>query len=211
MGTATDPALILASDPALILASASAARRRILADAGVPHRAQAADLDEAAIKAECRAAGDDARACALALAAAKALAVSAAHPRAWVIGCDQMLDRSGEWLAKPGDRTALAAQLARLRGRTHTLHSAVALARNGRVRWRYAGRATLKMRDFSEDFLAEYVAAAPPMALAAVGGYTLEGAGAQLFARVDGDLFTIMGLPLLPLLAQLRRIGCLPS
>lgn len=201
----------IASDAPLILASASAARRRILADAGVTHRALAADLDEAGIKAERRAAGGDARACALVLAAAKALAISAVDPQAWVIGCDQMLDCEGEWLDKPGDHTALAAQLARLRGRSHTLHAAVVLARNGRVRWRHVGRATLKMRAFSDDFLAAYVAAAPPMALAAVGGYTLEGTGAQLFARVDGDLFTIMGLPLLPLLAQLRRIGCLPS
>lgn len=199
------------SEPPLILASASAARRRILADAGVPHRALAAAVDEAAITAARRAAGDDARACALALAEAKALAVAAVYPDAWVIGCDQMLDADGDWLDKPGDRDGLARQLARLRGRRHTLHSAVVLARDGRVGWRHVGRATLNMRAFSDSFLADYVAAAPPMALAAVGGYTLEGAGAQLFARVSGDLFTIMGLPLLPLLAQLRRIGCLPS
>ncbi|SBW08948.1 Maf-like protein Rru_A3614 [uncultured Alphaproteobacteria bacterium] len=203
MGTATDGGLILAS--------ASAARRRILADAGVPHRAVAAEVDEAAIKTARRAAGDDARACAFALAAAKALAVGAADPGSWVLGCDQMLDLDGDWLDKPGDRAALAAQLARLRGRTHTLSAAVVLTRGGQVRWRHVGRATLRMRAFSDEFLADYVAVAPPVALAAVGGYTLEGAGAHLFARVDGDLFTIMGLPLLPLLAQLRRIGYLPS
>ena len=117
----------------------------------------------------------------------------------------------GEWLDKPRDRAGLAAQLRRLRGRGHTLHSAVCLARAGRVRWRHVGRATLRMRAFSDAFLDDYVAAATPLALGAVGGYTLEGSGAQLFARVDGDLFTVMGLPLLPLLAQLRRIGCLPS
>lgn len=204
MGTATD-------GDGLILASASAARRRILADAGVPHRAVAAGVDEAAITAACRAAGSDVRACALALAEAKALAVGAAYPEAWIIGCDQMLDAGGEWLDKPADSAALARQLALLRGRSHTLHSAVALACGGRVRWRHVGRATLTMRDFSDAFLVDYVATAAPMALAAVGGYTLEGAGAQLFARVHGDLFTVMGLPLLPLLAQLRRIGCLPS
>lgn len=203
MGTVTDGGLILAS--------ASAARRRILADAGVPHRAIAAEVDETAIKAARRAAGGDARACALALAEAKALAVGATNPDAWVIGCDQMLDAGGDWLDKPGDCAGLAQQLRRLRGRSHTLHSAVVLVCGGRVRWRHVGRATLTMRDFSDAFLVDYVAAAAPMALGAVGGYTLEGAGAQLFSRVHGDLFTVMGLPLLPLLAQLRRIGCLPS
>ncbi len=195
----------------LILASGSTARHRLLAAAGVEHRVIPSNVDEDAVKRRQRAAKADAAACALALAEAKAAAVSPRHPGGWVLGGDQMLDLDGEWLDKPETPSELRAQLLRLRGRKHTLVSALCLTRNGVVEWRHVARATLTMRDFSDAFLEVYLRAEGPRVLSSVGGYSIEGTGIQLFARVDGAPDTIMGLPLLPLLARLRRIGLMPS
>jgi len=199
------------SDPVLILASGSAVRHRLLAEAGVPHRVVPADLDEAAVKVRLRAAGGTAADAAKALAAAKARAVAALHPESWVLGCDQILDLDGAWFDKARDPAELADHLRRLRGRAHVLVSAFCLMRGADPAQTVARRARLTMRDFSDDFLRAYLDAAGREALQAVGGYSIEGQGAQLFARVEGDLFTVMGLPLMPLLARLRRIGILSS
>jgi septum formation protein len=195
----------------LVLASGSSARHRLLDAAGVAHRVIPTNLDEAAIKLRCRAARADAGACALALALAKAAAVSPRHPDAWVLGCDQLLDLGGDWLDKPETPSELRDQLTRLRGRKHTLVSALCLMRNGVADWRHLARATLTMRDFSDDFLDGYVRTVGPQVLSSVGGYSIEGEGVQLFSRIDGALDAVMGLPLLPLLARLRRLGLMPS
>lgn len=195
----------------LILASGSAVRHRLLAEAGVAHSVEAADIDEAAVKARLRAVGGVAADAAKALAEAKARAVAVRHPQAWVLGCDQMLDFDGAWFDKARDLAELRQQLARLRGRRHELVSALCLVRGGGPAWVAARAARLTMREFSDEFLEAYLKIVGREALQAVGGYSIEGRGAQLFARVEGDLFTVMGLPLMPLLARLRRIGILPS
>ncbi|MGE4528400.1 MAG: nucleoside triphosphate pyrophosphatase [Rhodospirillaceae bacterium] len=194
-----------------ILASGSAVRHRLLAEAGVPHAVEPADIDEAAVKARLRAAGGAAADAATALAEAKARAVAARHPEAWVLGCDQILDLEGAWFDKAGDLAELRRQLLRLRGRTHVLVSALCLVKGRGPAWTAARTARLAMREFSDEFLEGYLKIAGREALQAVGGYSIEGRGAQLFARVEGDLTTVMGLPLMPLLARLRRIGILPS
>lgn len=195
----------------LILASGSSARHRLLVEAGVPHRVIPTNLDEAAAKRRLRLAQADAEACALALAEEKAAAVSPRHPDSWVLGCDQMLVAEGDWLDKPETPEALRAQLLRLRGRKHVLISALCLMKDRAVDWRHVGRATLTMRSFSDEFLEAYIRTVGPQVLSAVGGYSIEGRGAQLFARIDGSVHAIMGLPLIPLLARLRRIGLMPS
>lgn len=192
----------------VVLASRSAARIAMLARAGVAVEAVPADLDERGLEAT--AAPATPGAAALMLAFAKAEAVARLRPAACVIGCDQTLDLDGERFDKPGDIDAAAEQLRRLRGRTHRLSSAVAVVVGGERRWSHVAEARLAMRDFSEPFLADYLRSMGGAVTATVGGYELEGHGAQLFDAVDGDLFTVMGLPLLPLLACLRSLGVLP-
>ena len=194
----------------LILALASAVRHRPLTEVGVPRRVIPADLDEVPIKIAARTGGKNAAACARELAAAKACAVSRDLTDDWVLDCDQMLEIDGEWLDKPGSVEALRVQLLHLRGRTHALISVICLARNGRTQRQMAARAGLTMRNFSPGFLETHLEAAAPRALHAVGGYSIEGLGTQLFSRIDGNIHAIMGLPLLPLLARLRRIGIIP-
>jgi septum formation protein len=128
-----------------------------------------------------------------------------------VIGADQVLDCDGVLFDKPADPGAARTQLLALRGRTHRLVSAVVLVRDGQRLWHHVGRADLKMRDFSTRFLDRYLESAGQAALSSVGAYQLEGIGAQLFAAIEGDYFTILGLPLLPLLDNLREHGVLPS
>lgn len=197
--------------PALVLASASRSRAAVLAHAGVPFVQDAAAVDEDAVKARQRGEGASARQCALALAELKALAVSPRHPGALVLGCDQMLDCDGRWFDKPKDIAAARAQLADLRGRTHVLVNGMVLVRDGRAQWSHADAATLRMRAFSDAFLDGYLGTVGEAALHAVGAYQLEGRGAQLFERIDGDFFSILGLPLLPLLAVLREHGLLQT
>ena len=197
----------MSAEPSLILASASSIRARILADAGVPHAIEPAMVDEAAVKESLRAEGASAEDAALSLAGLKAETVARRHPGALVIGADQILDHGGDWLDKPGDRAAARATLDVLRGNGHVLVSGVTVARDGDLLWRHAERASLTMRDFSDAFLDAYLDESGDAVFAAVGAYRIEGLGAQLFDRIEGDYFAILGLPLLPLLNFLRGHG----
>ncbi len=197
--------------PPVILASASAARARLLEAAGLSVARQAAAIDEAEIKASLKAEGAGAAAVAEALAEMKAVKISRRHPGALVIGCDQMLDCDGRWLDKPATLAAARAQLEALAGRSHQLLTAAVVVRDGARLWHHGDGATLTMREFGAGFLDAYLAAAGDAALASVGAYQLEGLGAQLFSRVRGDYFTILGLPLLPLLDFLRGHGVVPA
>ncbi len=193
------------------LASASATRARLLDAAGIPVVAEPAAVDEEEIKAAFHAERRSAADCAAALAEAKAARISARHPEALVIGADQMLDCNGVWFDKPVDLAHARAHLLALRGKRHALISAVAVLRRGAVLWHTVDRAELTMRPFSDEFLHHYLVAAGDDALTSVGAYRLEGLGAQLFERIDGDFFSILGLPLLPLLDFLRGHGALAA
>lgn len=194
----------------LILASGSAARRRMLAAAGLSFEAIAPNVDEEASKLSLRAAGMGPRDQADALAEMKALSVSRKRG-GYVIGADQMLALEGEVLDKPRDLAEARTHLVRLRGRTHELATAAVVALDGAVIWRHVDTPRLKMRAFSDAFLDDYLARAGEAALASVGAYQLEGLGAHLFERVEGDYFSVLGLPLLQLLAFLREHGIGPS
>jgi septum formation protein len=195
----------------VILASASQSRRDLLGAAGVVFEAVASDVDEDIIKNTAVSQGDDVVATVLALARAKAECVQQDYPDALIIGADQMLDLDGAWFDKPKDMTSAREQLSALRGRTHTLHSALVLMGPAGLIWSHVQPAHLTMRSFSDDFLRDYLEAVGESALKSVGGYFLEGLGVQLFDRVDGDFFTVLGLPMTPLLAALRAEGVLPS
>jgi len=192
----------------IVLASKSLARRAVLEAAGVPIEVAGAAVDEAALKAGLLAKGASPKEVAQALAAAKAAAL--AGP-AYVVGADQTLELEGRLYDKVTSRDAARERLKILRGQAHQLHSAVAVAREGRVLWRELESATLTMRDFSDGFLEDYLALEGAAALGSVGCYRLEGPGAQLFAAIEGDYFAILGLPLLGLLEFLRGQGALPS
>jgi len=181
---------------ALILASESPIRRQMLDAAGVGHRVAPADIDESALKA----AGADA----LGLAEAKALAVSAGQPEDWVIGSDSMITVAGRRFDKPAGRAQAAEHLRFFSGKTMILTSAVALARYGKVDWGIADEARLEVRDLSDSFIDYYLDAEWPEVGYCVGVFRMEGRGIQLFSEVDGSHFTILGMPLLPLLGALR-------
>lgn len=193
----------------LVLASGSAARLSLLRAAGVPVEVIRPRLDERAVEAEFLALGGPSSAVAAALADAKALAVSPAHPGRWVLAADQTLTCDGLAFHKPVDRAGAARQIAALAGRRHELTSAFALAHDGEIVRRGARSAILGMRSLSPDTIDAYLAEAGPDASASVGGYRLEGLGAQLFETVEGDHFTVLGLPLLDVLAALRELGLL--
>jgi Nucleotide-binding protein implicated in inhibition of septum formation len=195
----------------IVLASGSRARRRMLAAAGVEFAVDTAPVDEAAVKAALRRETDSPARVAETLAELKAVRVSARYPGAVVVGADQMLDCDGTWFDKPEDAAAARAQLLALRGRTHRLTASVVAVRDGRRLWHHTEAARLTMRAFSDSFLDTYMEKAGPDILASVGAYHLEGLGAQLFILVEGDYFTILGLPLLALLDFLRENGELPS
>lgn len=188
----------------LILASGSATRRRMLEGAGLAFEVDAPRVDEEAAKAAFRAEGLKPRNQADALAELKALAVSNRR-QGYVLGADQMLAIAGETIDKPKDRAEAASHLRRLRGHVHELITAAVVARDGVVIWRHVDTPRLKMRAFSDEFLDSYLDLAGADVLASVGAYQLEGLGAQLFERVEGDYFSVLGLPLLPLLAFLRE------
>jgi septum formation protein len=197
----------------LLLASASPSRRQLLEAAGVPFRVVATNVDEAALKRDLLAQGaaNSPAAVAEALAAAKARSASSAFAACLVIGADQVLALNDELFDKPNDLVAARAQLERLRGRVHQLFTAVALAQEGEVVWSMVDRATLQMRNFSDVFLDTYLAEVGPRSCRIVGSYEIEGRGIQLFQRIDGDHFTIVGLPLVPLLDELRARGAIPT
>lgn len=188
-----------------ILASASRTRRDMLAGAGLRFVIQPADLNETAIMAGL--AGAAAETVASHLAREKALAVARSHPGELVLGADSVLAFGDEIVSKAPDLAAAKALLQRLCGREHRLISAAALVRDGATVWSHAATARLTMRRFSPDFLDHYLAAEGEAILASVGCYRFEGLGAQLFERVEGDYFSVLGLPLLPVLAALRREG----
>ena len=189
----------------LVLASTSIARRALLAGVGLEHEALAPGIDEAAAKARLGDIPGDALAAAL--ADLKALACARLRPGALVIGADQTLACDGALFDKPVDMAEARAHLLRLRGRTHTLHAAISIARDDRVIWRHLTAAHLTMRPFSDAFLDHYMALCGETLTTSVGAYRLEGPGPQLFERIEGDYFTILGLPLLPLLDFLRGAG----
>ncbi|MBL8645243.1 MAG: Maf family protein [Rhodospirillaceae bacterium] len=187
-----------------MLASTSKSRAAVLRQAGIEFTAQNSFVDEDSIKAALRAENATAAHCAEVLAEMKAVKVSQQYPTALTIGGDQMLECEGRWFDKPADLTAARAQLLALRGKTHRLLNSLVVAQNGARIWHFADRAEVTVRHFSEAFLDDYLARVGDAALHSVGGYQLEGLGAQLFTTVDGDFFSILGLPLLPLLAFLR-------
>jgi len=203
--------LVAAAAPRLVLASGSPTRRRLLAEAGLRFEVAPAAVDEAEVKQSLAAEGASAAQAAETLAELKALAVSRSRPGSLVIGADQLLDCEGRWFDKPADHAAAAAQLRFLSGRRHSLRTAVCLLRDGTRLWHHNASATLTLRPLSEDFLEAYLDAAGAEVLGSVGAYRLEGHGAQLFSRVEGDFFTVLGLPLLPLLEILRAQGVLRS
>ncbi len=194
----------------LILASGSAARRAMLEAAGLAFEVDVPSVDEAVAKASLRAEGLKPREQADALAELKALSVSRRRV-GFVIGADQILTIEGETLDKPRDLAEARAHLQHLRGRTHELITAAIVAREGAVIWRRIDTPRLMMRAFSDAFLDDYLERVEEGALASVGAYQLEGLGAQLFERVEGDYFSVLGLPLLPLLAFLREHGIAPT
>jgi septum formation protein len=190
----------------VILASKSAARRAVLDGAAVTYEAVVAGVDEDAVKVEMLANGAGPREVAEALAERKALVISKMRP-GLVIGADQTLDLDGKLYDKAPDLYQAWQRLNLLRGKTHRLHSAVVVARDGAPIWRETVTASLTMRDFSDSFLQHYLATEGEAALGSVGCYRLEGPGAQLFSRIEGDYFAILGLPLMGLLDLLRAHG----
>ncbi|MGA7387224.1 MAG: Maf family protein [Pseudolabrys sp.] len=195
-------ALWLAPQP-LVLASRSDIRGKILAAAGLRFEIRPSQVDERSIEAKSGA--SDATAVARKLARAKADAVAASLPGRLILGADQTLARGTKRFGKPADRGEAAEQLRALRGRTHELHSALALVRDQEAIFACVDTARLTMRDFSDRFLNVYLDMAGAAAMSSVGGYQLEGVGIHLFERIEGDYFTILGLPLLPLLSFMRR------
>ena len=190
----------------LLLASTSPIRRTLLTNAGVPFRPLSPNVDEAALKA--RLSGLDDAELAQALAAAKALGVDGAG-NDWVLGSDSLVSLDGQRFSKPRDKAEAAEHLRFFSGRTMILTSAAVLARNGAVDWSHASVARLSVRPLSETFIADYLERDWPEVSYCVGVFRLEGPGVQLFETIEGDHFTIMGLPLLPLLGALRERGAL--
>ncbi|MCA8901218.1 MAG: Maf family protein [Hyphomonas sp.] len=194
----------------VVLASGSESRRKLLAAAGVEAAAVKPNVDEDAMKAGLRAEGLTVRDQAMRLAELKAIKISARQP-GLVIGGDQMLAFGDEAFDKPKDLEGAKDHLRKLSGKTHTLETAIVVCENGTPVWRHLARPKLTMRPLSEDFIESYVARVGEPLLATVGAYQLEGLGAQLFVQVQGDYFSILGLPLLPLLDYLRIRGVLAA
>jgi septum formation protein len=195
----------------VILASASESRASLLRGAGVAIEMVPARVDEDAIKQSMLAANQPHRVIADALAELKAVRISSAHPGAWVIGADQVLSFAGELISKCGTMDEARALLARLRGTSHKLFSAVVVAKDGVAIWRHTERAKLTMFPVSDAFIDAYLDRHGESLLFGVGCYRLEDDGAQFFSHVMGDYFGILGLPLIPLLSCLREQGVIPK
>lgn len=194
----------------IILASASKSRANLMRAAGITFDIVPAHADEESVKVSLQAEGATAAQCAETLAELKAVQISQRHHEALVIGADQMLDCAGIWFDKPKDMPGARNHLLLLRGKTHVLPTAVCVALNGSRIWHHVAEPRLTVRDFSDAFIETYLTAAGTAVLSSVGAYQLEGPGAQLFSRIDGDFFTILGLPLLELLGFLREHGAVP-
>ena len=193
----------------IVLASASPTRLGLLEKAGLSVTVRPASIDEHEIRQAMRAEGATAGDCALLLAQTKASRIDAGEDL--VIGADQILDLDGRWFDKPADIEAAKDHIRALRGRSHVLETAVVCFRGGRQIWSHVEAPRLTMRDVSESFLADYAAREGDALLGSVGAYRIEGLGAQLFERVEGDLFSVLGLPVLPLLGFLRQHGEIPA
>ena len=198
-------------ETALLLASASQIRLTLLQNAGLTVTAQPARIDEEAFRASLKASLATPRDVADALAELKARKLSSRNPAALVLGCDQVLALDGEVWSKPSDIIQARRQLQGLRGQTHQLFSALVLYHETRPIWRHIGAARLTMARFSDDYLDGYLARNWPMVASSVGAYQIEGEGIRLFTSVEGDYFTILGLPLLPLLSYLALKGFIAS
>jgi septum formation protein len=203
--------MIQASTPRLILASASATRQALMQSAGLIFESKVAHIDEAEGKRAARAEGLDGDEAALMLAELKAMRVARSNPDALVIGCDQLLVCEGAWFDKPADRDAARTQLQALRGRTHTLETAILCQRGTQRVWHHIARPRLTMRQLSDAFLESYLDAEGNAVTTTVGGYRLEGLGMHLFDRIEGEHAAILGLPMLSLLGFLRQHSILSS
>jgi septum formation protein len=197
--------------PRLILASQSASRRALLTAAGLVFDSEPARVDEDAVRQAARAQGASPDEAALTLASLKAERVARRHPDALVIGADQILVCDGIWFDKPADIAEAGEHLRRLRGRSHTLVTAVVCQRGDMPVWQHVAKPRLTMREFSNGFLREYLSAEGDALLSSVGAYRLEGLGVHLFNRIEGEHPAILGLPLLALLGFLRQHGALVS
>ncbi|WP_047453828.1 Maf-like protein [Rhizobium rhizogenes] len=190
----------------LILASSSPFRRMLMENAGLHFQAIAADIDERAIEAPLEQDGAGPDAVALVLAKAKAKEVSDRFPGSLVIGSDQTMSLGSQVFHKPKTMAEAKNHLQSLSGKTHRLNSGIALALNGDIIWEHVSHAELTMRDLSAEFIHRYLTRVGDKAFSSVGAYQLEGEGIQLFSKIDGDYFTILGLPMLPLLQKLREL-----
>jgi septum formation protein len=195
----------------LVLASGSRHRQALLMQAGIRAEADPSTLDERLVEAPLKESGATPDEVALVLAEAKAVDVSERRPGALVIGADQVLSVGDEILHKPADMEAARRTLLKLSGRTHHLDSAVVLAEGGAAVWRHVSRASITFRDLTPAEIGRYLAAAGDGVLTSVGAYQVEGRGLQLMERIEGDLFTIIGLPMLPLIRELRARGALDA
>lgn len=193
----------------IILASGSPFRRKMLEDAGIAFAVERPSIDERAVEEAVADTGLRPDDLAQILAEAKAVDVSQNHPGAFVIGSDQTLSLGEELLHKPADMEEARRRLLKLSGRTHQLNSAVVIAQDGEAIWRHVSVASLTMRQLDPGFVGRHLSAVGDAALSSVGAYQIEGKGIQLFDRVEGDHFAIVGLPLLPLLAKLRELGAI--
>ena len=191
----------------LVLASQSIHRKNLMENAGLEFKCQPADIDERTIELAIKDTGATPKELALILASAKALDVSQKIPDAYVIGSDQTLSLNDELFHKPEDMEAARRTLLKLSGQTHTLNSGVSIAKNGETIWQHVSIAELTMRELSPEFIGRHLSDAGENVLTSVGAYQLEKQGVQLFEKIEGDFFTIVGLPMLPLLAQLRELN----